>query len=82
MRRLPKKKILAILPEISYMTTREVANAIGVFTELWEIRETLEELTREGKVEKAYRPLTAEEIKQKKLILKFVSQRLIWRKLI
>ena len=60
-------RIFDALPVIHALSVREVAHAVGVFTELWEVRTILDELVASGKAYRDEMPLTQREIKEKGL---------------
>lgn len=62
-----KHRILDVLPFFSTMSVREVAHAVGIFTELWDVREELDRMAEEGLIHKEMRVLTTSEKKQKGL---------------
>jgi hypothetical protein len=62
-----RDRILNALPLLHPISVREVAHQVGIFTELWEVREVLDTLVGLGLADKEMRPLSAFERKQKGL---------------
>jgi hypothetical protein len=60
-------RILNALPLLHPVSVREVAHQVGVFTELWEVRDALDTLVALGLADKEMRMLTARERKEKGL---------------